>query len=252
MLNWLKHQLRRVLSHSDTNQQHHIDFDALRETLGYAFSNEELFVQALKHRSFLPVTAESRIFSNERLELLGDAVLDLVVVEFLYRRFPDKEEGELTSMKSLIVSRRILARIARAMRLGQFLLLSESEEKSGGRERASINSDALEAIIGAIYLDGGLEQARAFIEDKILCNFDEIVAEELHTNFKSMLLEYAQSKNIGTPVYNVRSVQGPDHEKVFTIQVTLQNEVLGLGTATSKKRAEQLAAQEALKNLFLI
>ncbi len=250
MLSWLKHQVHRLFDSTQAN--HHVDLEAFKQTLGYDFSDHDLFVQALKHRSYLSVSSEARIHSNERLELLGDAVLDLVVVEFLYHRFPDKEEGDLTSMKSLIVSRRILARIARAMELGQFILMSESEEKSGGRSRASINSDALEAIIGAIYLDGGLEKARDFIDRKILCHFDEIMADELHTNFKSMLLEYAQSQNIGTPCYHVRSVEGPDHEKVFTIQVTLRNEVLGLGTATSKKRAEQLAAQEALKNLYLI
>ena len=229
-----------------------IDFQSLRETLGYNFSNEELFVQALKHRSFLPVTQENRIDSNERLELLGDSVLGLVVVEFLYQKYTDKEEGDLTSMKSLIVSRRILARIARALRLGKFILVSESEEKSGGRSRASINSDALEAIIGAIYLDGGLEKAREFIHEKILCNFDEVISRELHQNFKSMLLEYSQSQNLGLPYYHVQSVDGPDHEKVFTIEVKIQDSVLGLGVANSKKRAEQLAAREALRSLYII
>ncbi|MFQ5636499.1 MAG: ribonuclease III [bacterium] len=251
MLNWIKLPLKNLFSKPQASN-HSIDFDALRETLGYHFTNKEIFVQALKHRSYLPITSEARIDSNERLELLGDAVLDLVVVEFLYKRFPDKEEGELTSMKSLIVSRKILARIAKAINLGDYIPLSDSEEKSGGRKRASINSDAMEAIIGAVYLDGGVEKAREFIERKVLCNFDEIITDELHTNFKSMLLEYSQSKSIGTPSYLVQSVEGPDHEKIFTIQVKLQDEVLGLGTATSKKRAEQLAAQEALRNLFLI
>ncbi|RMF66754.1 MAG: ribonuclease III, partial [Calditrichaeota bacterium] len=175
-----------------------------------------------------------------------------VVIESLYHKFPQKEEGDLTNMKSLIVSRRILARIAKALRLGDFLLLSEAEEKTGGRKRASINSDALEAVIGAIYLDGGLERAREFIREKILCHLDELIADELHTNFKSMLLEYAQSRSLGTPFYSVQAVNGPDHEKTFTIEVKLQNEVLGSGTANSKKRAEQLAAREALKNLYLI
>lgn len=251
MLNWIKLPFTKLFAKPHVND-HQIDFESLRVTLGYDFKNEAFFVQALKHRSYLPVTSEARIQSNERLELLGDAVLDLVVVEFLYQRFPDKEEGELTSMKSLVVSRRILARIAKALGLGNYILLSESEEKSGGRKRASINSDAMEAIIGAIYLDGGLEEAREFIKQKVLCNFDEMIADELHTNFKSMLLEYAQSQSIGTPCYHVRSVEGPDHEKIFTIQVKLQDEVLGSGTAPSKKRAEQLAAQEALRNLYLI
>ncbi|NIR49493.1 ribonuclease III, partial [candidate division KSB1 bacterium] len=196
MLNWITRPFRKLFSDSEVTNRS-IDFDALREILGYEFYEPEYFVQALKHRSYLPLTEEDRIHSNERLELLGDAVLDLAVVEFLYHRYPNKEEGELTSMKSLIVSRRILARIGKALGLGDYILLSDSEEKSGGRKRASIISDAMEAIIGAIYLDGGLEQARDFIEQKILCNFDDLISEELHTNFKSMLLEYAQSQNIG-------------------------------------------------------
>ncbi len=248
MLNWLKKQFRKV----STDSQPKVDFHSLRKTLGYHFKNEALFVQALKHRSYLPVTKEKRIDSNERLELLGDAVLGLVVVEHLYKRFPDKEEGDLTDMKSLIVSRRILAKISRSMHLGRFFLLSDAEMKSGGRGRASINTDAIEAVIGAIYLDGGLDEAQKFIEEKILSNFERIIKDELHTNFKSMLLEYAQSKNMGSPNYQVRSVNGPDHKKEFTIQVRIQEDVLGLGVAKSKKWAEQLAAQEALKSLYII
>jgi len=229
-----------------------IDFAALKETLGYELEDEALFTQALKHRSYLPVTHEHRIDSNERLELLGDAVLGLVVVEFLYNRFPRKEEGELTSMKSLIVSRKILARSAKQMHLGDYLLLSEAEDKAGGRKRSSINADAMESVIGAIYIDGGLDSARTFIEDKVLGDFEEVIQDELLTNFKSMLLEYSQSQNLGSPSYFVQSVRGPDHERVFTIQVRLQNDVLGSGTANSKKRAEQLAARQALKQLCIL
>lgn len=251
MLDWFKLQLKKVFGDSEANNNN-IDFPSLKETLSYNFTNEDLFAQALKHRSYLPISQERRIHSNERLELLGDAVLGLVVVNFLYQKFPQKEEGELTNMKSLIVSRRVLARIARTLNLGDYLLLSESEKKSGGRKRASINSDAMEAVIGAIYLDGGLEKAKEFIEQKLLTHFDEIVSNELHTNFKSMLLEYAQSRNLGAPCYVVHTVNGPDHEKEFTIQVKIQNDVLGFGTANSKKRAEQLAAREALKALYII
>jgi len=250
MLSQLKLHLKSLFSSDENHYQ--IDFASLKDTLGYDFKNHDLFVQALKHRSYLPVIQEQRLDSNERLELLGDAVLGLVVVDFLYDRFPSKEEGELTNMKSLVVSRKILARIARALKLGDFLLLSDSEEKAGGRHRASINADAMEAVIAAIYLDGGLQEARRFIEAKILGNFDDIIHDELHTNFKSMLLEYSQSQDLGSPCYNVKSVAGPDHERIFTIQVKIQDDVLGLGTANSKKRAEQLAAREALKHLYLI
>lgn len=251
MLNWFKEQFQRLTPHS-TEDTPFVDFPALSETLGYEIKEQDLFIQALKHRSYLPISQEHRVSSNERLELLGDAVLALVVVEFLYNRYPRKEEGELTNMKSLVVSRRVLARISRALNLGEFLLLSEAEERTGGRQRASITSDALEAIIGAIYLDGGLEKAREFIHEKILNDFEELIADELHTNFKSMLLEYSQSQNLGIPCYHVQAVNGPDHQKVFTIQVRIQEDVLGKGTANSKKRAEQLAAKEALKNLYII
>lgn len=251
MFNRLKLQFSQLFS-KPPEQNHQIDFGALKEILGYEFNDSDLLIQALKHRSYLPISQENRIDSNERLELLGDAVLGLVVVDFLYRKFLDKEEGELTSMKSLVVSRKILARIAKALGLGTFVLMSDSEQKSGGRKRASINSDAIEAIIGAIYLDGGLESARGFIERKVLCNFEDIISEELHTNFKSMLLEYAQSQSLGSPLYDVQSVEGPDHDKKFTIQVTIQESLLGCGTATNKKQAEQLAAQEALKKMYLI
>jgi ribonuclease-3 len=251
MFNWIKLPFKNLLPASKEKKPP-IDFTSLKQTLGYDFRNEQLFVQALKHRSYLPLTQEDRIHSNERLELLGDAVLALVVVEFLYAQYPHKEEGELTSIKSLIVSRSILARIARDMDLGKYILLSESEEKSGGRNRASIISDAMEAIIGAVYLDGGLEKAREFIEQNILCDFEEIVSEDLHKNYKSMLLEYAQSQNLGLPYYNVQSVDGPDHKKVFTVEVKIQNDIFGVGTGNSKKLAEQKAAQEALRNLYLI
>ncbi|MCZ6819956.1 MAG: ribonuclease III [Calditrichaeota bacterium] len=251
MLHWLRQQVQKVFSNSKPRAPR-IDFDALRETLAYDFKNEALFVQALKHRSYLPISQEQRIDSNERLELLGDAVLGLVVVEFLFRRYPNKEEGELTNMKSLVVSRRILAKISRTMRLGKYFLLSAAEEKSGGRNRASINSDAIEAIISAIYLDGGLESARQFIHDKILATFEDMIQDERHTNFKSMLLEYSQSQNLGSPSYYVQSVEGPDHERIFTIEVRLQDDMLGFGTANSKKHAEQLAARQALKSLYII
>ncbi|MFQ5771121.1 MAG: ribonuclease III [bacterium] len=251
MLNWFRIPFKKFFFKSKVKITR-VDFDSLKQVLDYEFKNEQLLIQALKHRSYLPISNEDRVDSNERLELLGDAVLALVVVDFLYRRYPTKDEGELTSMKSLLVSRRILARIARTLQLGNYILLSDSEEKSGGRNRASIIADAMEAVIGAVYLDGGLGKVMDFIEQKILCNFDEIVSEDLHKNFKSMLLEYAQSQNLGAPYYKVQAVDGPDHEKVFTVEVIIQDDVLGVGTGNSKKRAEQRAAQEALRNLYLI
>jgi ribonuclease-3 len=221
----------------------------LSSIVGYSFANPNLLVQALKHRSFLPEVNEMRVQSNERLELLGDSVLGLVVTESLYHRFPQKEEGEITMIKSLLVSRKVLSSCCRDMRLGEYILLSESEENSGGRDRPSILADTFEAIIGAIYLDGGLPAARKFVGDHLLQQMESTLNDEGHRNFKSILLEYAQSRNLGAPVYSIRSQEGPDHDKWFTIEVKIQNQIMGVGEGNSKKIAEQHAARNALEKL---
>ena len=224
----------------------------LESKLNYNFNDNELINQAIKHRSFLSVTNESRLISNERLELLGDSVLGMVVTEYLFNKYQSKDEGELTAMKSLLVSRKILARVAREIGIGKFILLNDAEEKSGGRDRPSIIADAFEAIIGAMYLDGGLEVVEKFIQQKLLKFCDKILHEEHYRNFKSILLEYSQSKNLGLPQYNVRDEEGPDHEKLFTIEVLINNEVLGVGKGNNKKGAEQISAKNALKKLNVI
>lgn len=229
-----------------------IELAKIQEKLNYDFNNKEHIIHALKHRSFLSVTGESRLFSNERLELLGDAVLGMVVIEHLFRRFPTKEEGDLTSIKSLLVSRKILAKIAREMGIGEVILLNESEEKAGGRYRSSILSDAFEAITGAIYLDGGLKTAVAFINEKLLSRINEIISEEQNKNFKSILLEYSQGNSFGAPRYKVKREDGPDHDKQFTIEVLIKDEVLGTGKGNSKKKAEQIAAKNALKKINIL
>ena len=248
MLRWFRHVLQRTLGKSQ-DRQVRVDFEAVYHTLKHKFSHRELIEQALKHRSIIPSLNQKRVDSNERLELLGDAVLGLVVTEFLYRNYPDKDEGELTSMKSLLVSRKILARVASKLAIGELLLLSESEIKSGGRHRQSIIADALEAIIGALYLDGGLEVARRFVVENVLHEHEIILEQEIYKNFKSILLEYAQSRNLGAPLYITRSEDGPDHNKLFTVEVRIQNKTVGVGIGNSKKRAEQRAAQDAVEML---
>lgn len=224
----------------------------LEQKFNHFFHDKQLIVQALKHRSFLSITGERRLRSNERLELLGDSVLGLVVTDHLYRNYINKEEGDLTSMKSLIVSRKILAKISNDLELGRYILLNEAEEKAGGRSRPSIVADTLEAIIGAIYLDGGLEQAIEFINRFVLSHLDKILTEEQNQNFKSILLEYSQSKSYGLPVYLVKNETGPDHEKLFTVEVKVNNHIVGMGIGKSKKKAEQMAAKDALTKLELI
>jgi ribonuclease-3 len=252
-LSWLTSRIRGLLS-----QNHRSPNDGpgsvarVYDLIRYRFVNQALLTQALKHRSYLPFVNEERVESNERLELLGDAVLGLVVTEYLYRRYPYKEEGELTSMKSLMVSRKILAALARQMGLGDLVLISQSEERSGGRRRSSILADCFEALIGAIYLDGGLASARAVIHSQLLEQMDEIFGQEQHRNYKSLLLEYAQGRSLGSPVYAVVSEHGPDHDKIFTVEVRIMNEIVGRGSGNSKKKAEQQAARAALEKLMVI
>lgn len=238
------------------NKNNNVTLDLIYELenrINYSFKDRTLITQALKHRSYLSITNENRLLSNERLELLGDSVLGLVVTEHLYKQFPDKEEGDLTAMKSLVVSRKILARLANnKLYLGRYILLNEAEEKAGGRRRPSIVADALEAVIGAIYLDGGLQETIEFIKKFVLLDLKTILSEERYKNFKSILLEYSQSKSYGLPVYYVKHEEGPDHNKIFTIEVKVNEKILGLGTGNSKKYAEQMAAKDALKKLALI
>ena len=215
------------------------------------FNDPQLIITALKHRSYLNITNEDRIYSNERLEFLGDAVLDLVVTHYLYEKFPKRTEGELSKIKSILVSKPVLADIANQMSLGTFVLINWGEEKTGGRKRQSILGDAMEALIGAIYLDQGLEAARTFIQEHLLKNFQKIIKRGLYKNYKSILLEFAQSKGWEMPLYKVVREEGPDHAKEFIIEVYVDNRKLGEGRGSSKKMAEQQAARQAVKKLKL-
>ena len=223
---------------------------ALEKLLGYHFKNEDLLVKALKHRSYVYAEEGSdRIESNERLELLGDAVLELLVTEYLYRRFEDKGEGELTQMKSQLVSRTVLARQAGRLGVGAFVLLSADEREANGGQRPSILCDTLESLIGAIYLDGGLEASRAFVRCAVLADFHQIVEQDDNLNFKSKLLEYAQSMGNGHPRYLVHAEHGPDHDKIFSVEVCITGQRMGWGQGRSKKEAQQMAAKDALESL---
>ena len=192
---------------------------------------------------------EEGITSNERLEFLGDAVLDLIVTEDLFRRQPDKREGDLTQIKSLLVSKAVLAEKSRDIGIGDFLCLSREEDLAGGRERTSILGDAFEAVLGALYLDGGLEPSRQFINRHLLSIQDEITSDGTYLNFKSALLEYTQGKGNGHPRYLVHAEDGPDHRKTFTVEVLVGGDRVGLGQGRSKKEAQQMAAREALEKL---
>ena len=221
----------------------------LEKAIDYRFRDPSLLVTALKHRSYVYALRGHGIESNERLEYLGDAVLDLVVADFLFRKFKDKREGDLTQMKSLIVNRTVLAKKARNIELGRYVLLSPEEYNAGGAKQPSILCDAFEALIGVIYLDGGIEAGRNFVEHFVLNDFDDLIRRDDYINFKSKLLEHTQGTGCGHPKYMVHAEEGPDHRKVFSVEVSVNTEKLGWGKGRSKKEAQQMAAKDALQRL---
>jgi ribonuclease-3 len=220
----------------------------LQKMIGVRFTDLSLLEQALTHRSYSHVTSQTRNESNERMEFLGDSVLGLAVAQFLYLRFPERTEGALSKMKSLLVSRKVLSAVSRDAGFGEFLLLSGEESETGGRDRTSILADSFEGVIGAIYLDQGYRAANKFIQRFLLGNIAEILKDEEHTNYKSLLQEYVQSKRLSHPIYRVRREVGPEHEKEFAIEVVVRGDVWGRGRGRSKKDAEQNAARDALES----
>lgn len=224
-------------------------FSELEKILSYRFQNNEHLVMALSHRSYVnSQRSDKKIESNERLEFLGDSVLNVIVTDFLYHEYPDKEEGRMSKMKSLVVSSKVLGLCAEKWRLGEFILLSRSEEKSGGRKRLSILADAYEAVLGAVYLDGGLEAARKLIHGSLMEIMDEVLGDEELANYKSKLLEFTQSRGLGIPSYDVIEETGPEHQKNFVVGVYVQNREWGRGRGASKKAAEQAGARVALNH----
>ena len=226
--------------------------ELLQRTIGYRFNDIRLLVDSLVHRSYLPARQEDNNDrrSNERMEFLGDSVLSLVVNEFLYHRYPDKSEGELTKMKSVIVSKQILSDHAKKYKIGSFVFLCDNAQKAGVSEVESVLADSLEAIFGAVFLDGGFDEAGRCIRRFFLANLGEIVYNEEYINFKSLLQEYIQALHKIPPRYRVYSTQGPDHAKEFGVEVSVRGTILGRGTGKTKKLAEQEAAQEAYHKLL--
>ena len=225
-------------------QNNYLDF---QKTLGFDFTDPHLLRRAFIHRSFINETADTSLEHNERLEFLGDAVLELVVTDYLYNNYPNPE-GELTNWRSSIVRGEILAKIAHGLGVGEMLLLSKGEEKSGGRERNLILANTFEAIIGAIYLDKGYEVAEKFIHNNVIVLLPEIIEKKLYVDPKSHLQEVCQEKRGATPEYRVLSEQGPDHSKVFRVGVYAKNDKIGEGNGSSKQKAESDAAKNALDN----
>jgi len=225
----------------------------LEALLGYRFEDRSLLVGALRHRSYTsdnPEGAADGDTSNERMEFLGDAVLSLVVNEYLYGRYKAKSEGELTKMKSVIVSKAILSHFAKQHGLGGFILMSEHAQKAGVDETDSVLADTFEAIFGAVFLDGGFEPARDCIRRLLLSDVKGIFEIEENINYKSLLQEYIQALHKVPPRYRVSSTTGPEHQKEFSVEVSVQGRVIATGSGKSKKVAEQEAARAAYKRLL--
>ena len=219
----------------------------LETAIGYRFQNIQLLQNALTHSSYANERWHNSLMSNERLEFLGDSILGMVVAEYLYRTFPDRPEGELTRMRADMVCEQTLASVAGRIDLGRHLLLGNGEEQGGGRSRNSILADAVESVIAATFLDGGMTAARKFIQQFILV---EVPVTKLHNvDYKTALQELVQQKKNQVLSYRLTGESGPDHDKRFEVEVSLNGAVVGMGSGSSKKRAEQDAARAALERL---
>ncbi len=226
-----------------------VNFPQLESVLQYSIRNKEIFREALSHRSYLQVVENPYAVSNERLEFLGDAVLNLVVAEFLYTRYADAPEGELTKSRARFVNRKALTVYARAIRLSKFLLMSPSTLQVATRGMDTIIADGFEALIGAIYLDGGYYEAKRFVERCLLTALEEGDLTTIDENFKSRLLEFAQAEGLGAPRYVTTNEEGPDHDRTFTVEVFIGGASYGIGHGKNKKDAEQAAAAQAIRHL---
>ncbi len=220
----------------------------LEAAIGYKFHNISLLQNALTHSSYANERWHNSLLSNERLEFLGDSVLGMLVADFLYSTFPDRPEGELTRMRADMVCEHTLALVANRIRLGQHLQLGHGEERLGGRSRESILADATESVIAACFLDGGLEAAAQFVKRFILVEVP--VSRPHNMDYKTALQELVQQKKNQTLTYTLVGQSGPDHDKVFAVDVCLNGETVGSGSGSSKKRAEQMAAKSAMEKLF--
>ena len=226
-----------------------LTFIEIQEELQYQFQDKNLLESAVCHKSFANENPDFAIENNERLEFLGDAVLDLILSRFLFERFPEAQEGDLTRWRSLLVNESRLAGIARSIRLGPALLLGAGEENSGGRDKNSILANATEALLAAVYLDGGFQSAQKVVERLFGRLIDSVVSAEGSDDYKSRLQELTQAKYKITPDYQLIESSGPDHDKTFLISVSLKDEKLAIGQGKSKKEAAQNAARKALQAL---
>ena len=222
------------------------DILKFEQLIGYTFRDKALIMQALTHSSFVNEQKINKRPDYERLEFLGDAVLEMLSSAFLYRSFPDKKEGEMSKMRTSLVCEPALAYDAQALNLKSFIQLGKGEEATGGRDKESIIADVMEAVIGALYLDGGIQESKRFVDTYVLSNIDAV---QMFVDSKSMLQELAQGENLGEIKYEICGESGPEHDKIFEVRVFVGEKKLGEGAGKTKKAAEQQAAYEALKAL---
>jgi len=224
-----------------------IDFEKLELIIGSSFKDRNVLREACTHRSYLNENKSCDWNHNERLEFLGDAVLELVVTDYLFKKYPERNEGDLTSFRAALVNAKTLSEASAEIGLNDFLLLSKGEAKDTGKARQYILANAIEAVIGAVYMDRGYDAAREFIAKTLFSKLDEIIEKKLWKDAKSLFQEVAQEKTSLTPLYKVMKEEGPDHDKEFTVGVFLADDLVAKGVGKSKQEAEQDAAQKALE-----
>lgn len=223
------------------------NFSILEKKINITFKNKELLIQAFCHRSYLNESSDFSLNHNERMEFLGDAVLELVITEYLYREYPNNNEGELTSWRASLVNTKILSQTSEELGFNDFIMLSKGESSETGRAKQSIMADTFEALVGAIYLDGGYDLCKEFIRKNLIVKLPEIIELELYKDSKSRLQEESQSIEKSTPVYKIVKESGPDHRKIFTVEVMINGKNISQGQGFSKHEAEENAAKKALE-----
>lgn len=226
-----------------------MSYQNLEKKIGFTFKDQKLLKTVFIHRSYMNENRKEELTHNERLEFLGDAVLELVVTEYLYKNYPEHTEGEMTNWRSALVKGNNLANVAKSLELGEYLYLSHGEEKSGGRKKPYILANTVEALIGAVYLEHGYKIAHKFIDHFIIQELENIIEKGLHIDAKSKFQEWSQEKFGITPTYEVLEEFGPDHDKRFKMGAYHDKKLMGEGEGSSKQKAEESAAQNSLKKM---
>ncbi len=247
-ISWLREEETKSTDASSVG----VNFELLQKALGHTIKRKELFAEALSHRSFIHQPENETLVSNERLEFLGDSILNMVVAEHLFQQHSQLPEGELTKMRSRLVNRKALSVYAKLIRLEEFILMGTSIPRSVDRGLDKILADAYEALIAAIYLDSGFQSAKEFVKRQMVEAIDSKLLTVIDVNYKSQLLEYSQAESLNTPRYITVKEEGPDHDRVFTVEVFVGEVSQGVGSGKNKKDAEQAAAEKALQKLQLL